>query len=212
MVVTAPNPDSYDTPVLIVGGGPVGLLTAYELARLGVPCILAEQNLDTTKWPKMDLTNCRSMEILRMWGLADEFRGQDGAVGEEYRFDSIFYTTMAEGGEILTSWRLPSVKEWRKDIADHNDGSQPAEPGQRCSQIVFERWMKEKCLQQPMIDARFGLKFLSLTEDEKGVTAVFVDRSGQKKTIKSKYLVGCDGGGSVVRKRACLINMVGGPL
>ena len=93
-----------ETPVVVVGGGPVGLIAAYALARLDVPCLLAEQSLETTKWPKMDLTNCRSMEILRMWGLADEYRGLKGSVPKEANFDSIFYTTAAPGGEIITKW------------------------------------------------------------------------------------------------------------
>lgn len=51
-------PITHNTPILIAGGGPVGLMLAYELSRLGVPCLLAEKALETTKWPKMDLTNC----------------------------------------------------------------------------------------------------------------------------------------------------------
>jgi FAD-dependent monooxygenase len=47
-----------ETEVLIVGAGPVGMLLAYQLDRLGIPTTIAEKNLETTKWPKMDLTNC----------------------------------------------------------------------------------------------------------------------------------------------------------
>lgn len=62
--VQEPSPDKsrIETPIVIVGGGPVGLLTAFELSRLGIPCLLAEQAVETTKWPKMDLANCRTME------------------------------------------------------------------------------------------------------------------------------------------------------
>ncbi|KAK9427692.1 FAD binding domain-containing protein [Lipomyces doorenjongii] len=201
----------HDTPVLVVGAGPVGLLTAYELGRLGIRCILAEQSLTTTKWPKMDLTNCRSMEILRMWGLADEYRQQEGAVGEDYHFDCIFYTTMAPGGKFLGAWQMPSVAQWRESIAKQNDGTQPAEPGQRCSQIIFEAWMKRKCLEHPLIDARFGLKFQSLSEDENGVVSTFEDLDGQKQTIQSRFVVGCDGGASRVRKSSG-VRMIGGAM
>jgi hypothetical protein len=92
------------TPVIIVGAGPVGMLTAFELSRLGIECILAEMNLETTKWPKMDLTNCRSMEILRMMGIADEYRAQKGAVDENSACDSLFYTSCGPGGKLVTSW------------------------------------------------------------------------------------------------------------
>jgi FAD-dependent monooxygenase len=101
-----------ETPIVVVGAGPTGLLAAYELARLDVPCMLAEQSLETTKWPKMDLTNCRSMEILRMWGLADEYRAQKGTVPKEARLDSIFYTTAAPGGKIITKWVSSILSFW----------------------------------------------------------------------------------------------------
>lgn len=65
---------SHSTDVLVVGGGPAGLVAALTLAANGVRCILVERNNDTTKWPKMDLTNCRSMELLRRLGVGDEWR------------------------------------------------------------------------------------------------------------------------------------------
>lgn len=80
------------------------MLTAFELSRLGVDCLLAEMSLETTKWPKMDLTNCRSMEILRMMGIVDELRAQKGALSGKHRYDSIFYTSCSQGGKVLTKW------------------------------------------------------------------------------------------------------------
>jgi FAD-dependent monooxygenase len=63
-------------PVLVAGAGPVGLIAAYTLAHHGVRCMLVERNDSTTRWPKMDITNVRSMEILRRLGLADDLREQ----------------------------------------------------------------------------------------------------------------------------------------
>jgi FAD-dependent monooxygenase len=103
------------------------------------------------------------------------------------------------------------VEEWRQKIFEQNDGSQPAEPGQRCSQIIFEAWMKRKCLVQKLIDGRFGWKYQSAVEDENGVTSLFIDLAGQAHTVRSKYLIGCDGGGSRVRRNAG-IRMIGGYL
>jgi len=50
-------------PVLVVGGGPVGLTLALTLAQHGVAAILVERNPSTTTHPKMDITNGRSMEL-----------------------------------------------------------------------------------------------------------------------------------------------------
>lgn len=63
-----------DAPVLVVGAGPIGLLVAYQLAKRGIQVILVERNHETTRWPKMDITNVRSMELLTQLGLADELR------------------------------------------------------------------------------------------------------------------------------------------
>lgn len=94
----------YDTDVLIAGAGPVGMLLAYQLDRLGISCIIAERNLETTKWPKMDLTNCRSMEILRVLGLADDYRAQAEAVSSDANFNSIFVTGLSSEGCLLADW------------------------------------------------------------------------------------------------------------
>src|SRR5258705_5781559 len=57
-------------PVLIVGGGPVGLATALELARHRVRSLLVERHASTTLHPKARNFNTRTMEIIRGWGPA----------------------------------------------------------------------------------------------------------------------------------------------
>lgn len=94
----------FDTNVTIVGAGPVGMLLAYQLDRLGVECLLAEQNLHTTRWPKMDLTNSRIMEIFRVLALADDYRAQPSAVSPDANFNSIFTTSLQAGGHLLATW------------------------------------------------------------------------------------------------------------
>ena len=64
------------TSVLIVGAGPTGLISALSLAQYGIKCILVDKNEIVGDWPKMDLTNHRSMEILKRMGIADEVRAQ----------------------------------------------------------------------------------------------------------------------------------------
>jgi FAD-dependent monooxygenase len=70
--------------VLIVGAGPVGMVTAVVLAFYGLKSTVLERNDTTTKWPKMDLTNVRSMEIFRKLGLADSLRKQ-GICSQSYK-------------------------------------------------------------------------------------------------------------------------------
>lgn len=95
---------SHDAPITIVGAGPVGMLLAYQLNRLNVPCILVERNMHTTKWPKQDLTNGRSMEILRMLGLANEYRFQEGSVGQDAPFITHWVSRLDGKGTLIGSW------------------------------------------------------------------------------------------------------------
>jgi 2-polyprenyl-6-methoxyphenol hydroxylase-like FAD-dependent oxidoreductase len=78
-------------PILIAGGGPVGMTLAMTLARLGVQAMVVERNPDTTQHPKMDITNVRSMELFRRLGLAQSLRM--AAVPERHCFDVAWVTT-----------------------------------------------------------------------------------------------------------------------
>ena len=231
----SPSPPIEEVPITIVGAGPVGMLLAYQLDRLNVPCLLAEQSLHTTKWPKMDLTNCRVMEMLRVLGLADEYRALEGSVGPDDDFDSLFVTKATGDGKVLGAWvgfpvsssglfrvgvdaytlnqKRPTVNEQRKIIKQTNDGTQPAEPGHRCMQIIMEAWLKDLILSKSKshVRGRFGWKYLFHVEDQDGVIATFVDVHGQQHTVRSQHLVACDGGSSRVRKTAG-IKMVGGQM
>ena len=108
-------------PVLIAGGGPVGMTLACELSRRGIACLLVERNPTTTRHPKMDITNARSMELFRRLGLVDALRAV--AVPEASNFDVSWITSLT--GHELHRFRYPSVTEWRRMIRERNDGSMP---------------------------------------------------------------------------------------
>ena len=183
-------------PILIAGGGPVGMTLALALARLGVQSMLVERNSDTTKHPKMDITNVRSMELFRRLGLAQSLRMV--AVPEAHCFDVAWVTTMA--GHELHRFRYPSVIEKRAEIAHHNDGSQPLEPAMRVSQVVIEPALKRAVMAEPLVAPKFGTAFEDCAQDSDGVTVVVRETvTGRTETIRCAYLAGCDGGTSGVR-------------
>ena len=84
-------------PVLIVGGGPVGLALAAELGWRGVGCELIEQGDGAIVTPKMNEVNVRTMEFCRRWGIADQVL--NCPFPADYPFDVVFVTSLA-GHEI----------------------------------------------------------------------------------------------------------------
>jgi hypothetical protein len=194
--------------VVVVGGGPVGLILARVLSHHGVKSLLFERNETTTSWPKMDLTNARSMELFKKIGLADELRKQ--GVDPDIDQDVLISTGM-ERDHFLTKWDLPSVNKFRTRIFERNDGSQPREPWQRISQAIFEKWLKNICDQDPLIDLRFAWKVTSVAEDADKVVTTVEAPTGETHTFSSVYVAGCDGGSSSVR-RSLRIPIDGGPM
>lgn len=183
-------------PVLVVGAGPVGMVAALSLARHGVSCVVVERQSETTRHPKLDYVNARSMELFRPLGLTADVRA--ARVGPEHSADIIWSTGLA--GVPITVWRLPSVAEQRRRIAQHNDGTQPVEPGQRISQITFEPVLRAYCRREPRIDLRLGWHLDRLTPDDDGVTSQLVEvGSGRRLAVRSRYVIGCDGASSRVR-------------
>lgn len=183
-------------PVLVVGAGPVGMVAALALARHGVPCVLVDQGVETSVHPKLDYVNSRSMEFFRQLGLAGDVRA--AGVAAEHRADVIWSTGLA--GEPITTWGLPSVAEERRRITEQNDGSRPAEPGQRISQIELEPVLRAHCVRNPLVELRCGLRFDSLTQDDEGVTSRLTEvTTGEEVELRSRYLIGCDGASSRVR-------------
>jgi len=186
-----------DVPVVIAGGGPVGMTLARALARFGIRCLLVERNPTTTRHPKMDITNARSMEIFRRLGLAEALRAV--AVPEGNGFDVSWITHLS--GHELHRFRYPSVTEWRRLIAAHNDGSMPREAPMRVSQVAIEPVLQRAIQGETLVEARWGVAFEDLSLSPEGVEVVLRRaEDGGTERVRCRYLAGCDGGGSLVRK------------
>jgi FAD-dependent monooxygenase len=183
-------------------------------------------SLTCIRWPKMDLTNARSMELFRKLGIAEGLRSN----GNKNTFSGsvlkylthlgvashipcpVLISTGLSQGKAITQWYHPSVDEYRARIAERNDGTQPLEPYQRISQAVFEKWFSSKCAENPLIDLRFNCKLESIKERESSIKANIIDlKSGIRRTFSSKYVIGCDGASSRVR-RSMAIPLDGGPM
>src|SRR5689334_9311009 len=170
---------------------------ARTLSLFGVRCLLVERNASTTRHPKMDITNGRSMELFRRLGLVDRLR--DVAVPEENNFDVSWITSLS--GRELHRFRYPSVVEKRAEIRAKNDGTQPREPAMRVSQVMIEPVLRDAIIDDPLVDARWSVAFEDFRQDKDGVTCTLRTASGETEQIRCDYLAGCDGGSSVVREK-----------
>jgi 2-polyprenyl-6-methoxyphenol hydroxylase-like FAD-dependent oxidoreductase len=183
-------------PVLIAGGGPVGMTLAKVLAHFGIRSMLVERNATTTRHPKMDITNSRSMELFHKFGLADALRSV--AVPEDHPFDVSWITSLA--GYELHRFRYMAPSEFRKQIRIKNDGTRPLEPPMRVSQVEIEPVLKKAIDARPEVEVRFGVAFESFEEQDDRVVAHLREQgSGAQEQVSCQYLIGCDGGTSRVR-------------
>ena len=185
-----------ETDVLIVGGGPVGLTLAMDLGRRGVRCMLIDRRDAPGFLPKMERCNARTMEIYRRLGLAQSIRaaGMDVAIPMD-----VFIVARLTRPPLVTH-RYPSVAAWQERIAAATDGSEPLEPYQLISQYTLEPLLKAQVEQLPSVSVRFGCEYLTHAQDAGGVLAA-VRTQGQVRMIRAAYVVGCDGGASLVRER-----------
>src|SRR3546814_4097161 len=127
-----------ESPVLFAGGGPVGMTLALNLARYGVRSLLVERNPATTRHPKMDLTNARSMELFKRLGLAEKLR--DAGVPRENAFDISWVTSLV--GHELYRFHYPSANEKRETIRRATDAHHASEPPLRVRQDMTEPVLK----------------------------------------------------------------------
>lgn len=182
-------------PVLIIGGGPVGLTLAIDLGQQGVECRLIDKRPEPSLLPKMERCHARTMEHFRRLGIADAVRN----VGypTHLPLDAFLVTSLAEPA--IAQLRMPSVIEARKRSELANDGRWPAEPYQIVSQYALEPLLKSIAENVRGVAVRFGCELVSFEEQEDKVVSRVRDLDGREETIISQYLVGCDGGSSTVR-------------
>jgi len=188
-------------PVLIVGGGPVGLTLALSLSRQGVRSLLVNDRKTTTTHPKLDVVNCRSMEIFRQLGLAGRIRAAGNPLdANQYSAFAAsasgpFYTVMSDRHIIYRP-----VEEANKAIRACSDGSLPLESMQRIAQMHLEPVLLEAAQADPNIELRYGWRLYGFEQDASGVTALLQDTdSSASEQVRADYLVGCDGPNSRVR-------------
>ncbi|MDE0795116.1 MAG: FAD-dependent oxidoreductase [Alphaproteobacteria bacterium] len=185
------------TPVLISGGGPVGLVLAIELAWRGVRSILVNTEPTTAVHPQGNTHNARTMEHYRRLGIADRVR----AVGlpQDLTTDVIYLTRFT--GYEFARIPMPSSTEKKRRIAECDMSFLTPEPIHRSSQFYVEPELFAHAETLEEIDLRFGWELIDFDQQDDGVLSIIWNaETGETETIASRWLAGCDGAQGYTRR------------
>jgi 2,4-dichlorophenol 6-monooxygenase len=179
-----------ETDVLIVGSGPAGGSAAALLSTYGIDNMMLTKYRWTANTPRAHITNQRTLETMRDIGLEAEVR-KDGTPNE-LMGDTVFCTSLA--GEELA--RLHTWGTHPRRRADYELASP-------CSHIDLPQTLFEPVLLRAAAErgtqVRLSTEVESFVQDADGVTATVLDRvGGERYQVRAKYLLGADGGRSVI--------------
>ncbi|MGC5379957.1 rifampin monooxygenase [Micromonospora sp. DT68] len=156
--------------VIIAGGGPTGLMLASELRLHDVRVLVLEKDEEPTRYVRALGLHARSLEVLDQRGLLERFL----ALGRQFPVGGFFAAiTKPSPGRLDTSH--PYVLGIPQPVTDRLLAEHAVEVG---------------------VEVRRGCEVVGLRQDEHGVTVELADGA----QVRSRYLVGCDGGRSTVRR------------
>jgi 2-polyprenyl-6-methoxyphenol hydroxylase-like FAD-dependent oxidoreductase len=156
--------------VIVAGGGPTGLMLACELRLHDVHVLVLEKEAEPTKVVRSLGLHARSVEVMDQRGLLERFL----ALGTQYPVGGFFAA-------------IPKPSPERLDTAHPYVLGIP--------QPVTERLLTERATELG-VEIRRGCELVGMSQDEHGVTVELADGA----QLRSRYLIGCDGGRSTVRK------------
>jgi 2,4-dichlorophenol 6-monooxygenase len=179
-----------ETPVLIVGAGPVGVMMAILLRRLGVDAMIVERRNGPQRAPAAHCINARTFEICRQAGVDMD---AIAAVATSPADAGFTYWVTKLGGEVLG--RLPYERQ-HDDVLAYTPT-----PLRNLSQHRFEPILLDTLRTAGSELPRYGMRWESARDDGDEVTSTVTDTAnGHAIEVRSRYLIAADGAGSPVRK------------
>jgi 3-(3-hydroxy-phenyl)propionate hydroxylase len=165
-------------PVVIVGAGPIGLATAIDLARFGVPSVILEEDLQVSEGSRAIVLTRRSVEILQQLGVEAPFlkKGLPWSQGRSFFRGQEVYTML-----------MP------------HDSDDRYLPGLNIQQQYIEEYLIAQCDPLSLIEIRWGQRLVGISQNNIGATLTVDTPEGEYSLICDR-VVAADGGRSTVRR------------
>lgn len=187
------------TGVLVIGGGPVGLVVSGLLSRRGVRNLVIERRRETRRAPAAHVIRRRPMQILEQLGVGGEIR----RIAPQLALDFITWCATLGGTEVGRLELRPR---------DPDTGRRRPEPWVNCPQNLLEPILLNSAREQPQARVVLAAECLEIDQTNRAVAARIRCRDGTEHRVEAAWAVAADGAGSPTR-RALGIAMDGpGPL
>lgn len=179
-----------EADVIIVGGGPVGMGLAIELAQRDVSTIVVERYAKPQPIPKGQNLTQRTLEHFYFWGVEDEIRAVapiplDFGIGGLTAYGTLL-------GEYHYDWYQRALV--RPFYFSDNE---------RVPQYLTEDVLRRRVASLPQATTLYGWTGVDIAQDESGVQVTIAEKDGEgRRLLRGKYVVGCDGSRSLVREKA----------
>jgi 2-polyprenyl-6-methoxyphenol hydroxylase-like FAD-dependent oxidoreductase len=174
--------------VIIVGGGPVGMGLAIELGQRNIPVTVVERYPEPQPIPKGQNLTQRTLEHFRSWGVEREIRKAAPIPAERGIGGLTAYGTLLS--DYHYDWYQRALV--RPFYLTDNE---------RLPQYTTEEVLRRRVQTLPSVEVLYGWSAESVTQDDAGASVTIGQRAGgERRTLRGRYLVGCDGSRSVVRE------------